>query len=117
MQSTYMYGQWQDVPHDFNEVADAVERETTGMPSPAASTKQSKADSLMESVCNIAVGFVISWAVWIWIVAPIMGYETGASQGFWITCIFTVTSLLRQYILRRIFNGRTIWETIRAKIA
>lgn len=119
MQSTYMYGKWDSVPHDFDEVADAIEREAMGEithPHQASAAKQSKADSFMESVCNIAVGFVISWMVWIWIVAPIMGYDTHAGEGFWITCIFTVTSLIRQYVLRRIFNGRTIWESIRAKV-
>jgi hypothetical protein len=78
--------------------------------------RQHKMDSLMESVCNIAVGFIISWAVWMWIVAPLFNIPTNHGTGFLITCVFTVTSLARQYIIRRLFDGHTIWETIRDKI-
>lgn len=77
--------------------------------------KQHRMDSLMESVTNTAVGFIISWAVWVWVVAPLFGFHNGAATSFLVTCIFTVTSLIRQYILRRVFDGKTIWETIRAK--
>jgi len=82
-----------------------------------ASAKQHKMDSLMESICNVAVGFFISWAVWAWIVAPLFKLPTSTSMGFLVTCVFTVTSLIRQYVIRRLFNGKTIWETIRAKTA
>jgi hypothetical protein len=79
--------------------------------------RQHKMDSFMESLCNIAVGFIISWAVWMYVVAPLFNLPTNHGTGFLITCVFTVTSLARQYILRRLFDGRTIWETISAKIA
>ena len=82
-----------------------------------AQAKQHKMDSLMESVCNVAVGFFISWAVWVFIVAPMFGFSNSVGTSFLVTCVFTVTSLIRQYVIRRLFNGKTIWEAIRAKIA
>lgn len=77
--------------------------------------KQHKMDSLIEAVLNTAVGFIISWAVWVWVVAPLFGFNNGAGTSFLVTCIFTVTSLLRQYFIRRLLDGKTIWEFIRAK--
>jgi len=68
---------------------------------------QSRLGSLLESVANTATGFVISWLVWMLVVAPLYGYATTAHQSFWITAIFTVTSLARSYLWRRFFNRRT----------
>ncbi len=65
---------------------------------------QSQKHSVVEAVVNTAVGFAISWAVWVFIVAPLFDIPYHHGQGFAITCIFTVTSLLRSYVLRRIFN-------------
>jgi hypothetical protein len=84
---------------------------------PLTPAGQHRMDSFMESLCNIAVGFIISWCVWVWVVAPLFNYHNDAGTSFLITSIFTVTSLIRQYVLRRVFDGKTIWETIRAKIA
>lgn len=79
--------------------------------------KQSKLDSFLEASSNTAVGFFISWGVWVFIVAPLFGFETGAGGSFLITCIFTVTSILRSYLLRRWFDGRSIYHVLKGKIA
>lgn len=60
--------------------------------------------SAIEAITNTAVGFFISWAVWVWVIVPVFDIPYHGGQGFAITCIFTVTSLLRSYVLRRIFN-------------
>lgn len=65
---------------------------------------QSHKHSVIESVVNTGSGFLISWAVWVWIAAPLFDIPYEHGQGFAITCIFTVTSLIRGYVLRRIFN-------------
>jgi len=64
---------------------------------------QSKLESFAESVADIAIGFVLSVIVWMYIVAPIVGVESNAGQAFWVTCIFTVSSLARRYFTRRFF--------------
>lgn len=65
---------------------------------------QAQRHSVLEAVVNTAVGFLISWAVWVWVVAPLFDIPYHGGEGFAITCIFTVTSLARSYVLRRIFN-------------
>lgn len=111
-QPIYMYGNvWDDWSSDVEDIDNYA-------PEPVVvAGKQHRMDSLMESVCNIAVGFFISWAVWLWVVAPLFGFSQDGKTSFLITCIFTVTSLIRQYVLRRIFDGKTIWETIRGRFA
>ena len=79
--------------------------------------KQSHADSVMESVANVGTGFIISLGVMAFIVSPLFGFHTNAGENLAITGIFTVTSLLRSYVLRRVFNGRTIWQTIKDTFA
>jgi len=66
--------------------------------------EQTKLVSLIEAMMNVFTGFFISWAVWLVIVAPLFGYDTGYAKAFGITTIFTISSLLRAYIIRRWFN-------------
>jgi hypothetical protein len=65
---------------------------------------QTKLHSLIEASLNTASGFVLSWCMWIWLVAPLFGIQSDAKQSFWITTIFTVTSVIRSYIWRRAAN-------------
>lgn len=67
--------------------------------------RQTKLESLLEAVVNIAFGFLLSWLTWIFII-PIFfeGVGGNASQGFWITVVFTVVSLARMYVWRRLFE-------------
>ncbi len=73
---------------------------------------QSKKDSFLEQTFNISIGFVLSMAVWEWIVAPLIfaGYLTVEST-FAITLIFTIVSFVRGYILRRYFNGKVVFSS------
>ena len=64
-------------------------------------------ESLMEAKTNIAIGFVISWLVWVLAIVPLWGFPFKLFDSVLITCIFTVTSLARQFVVRRWFNGRS----------
>lgn len=66
---------------------------------------QSRIESAIEASANIGSGFIIAWAAWVFIV-PLIWPElaTPASQGFWITVLFTFISFTRSYVWRRIFN-------------
>ncbi len=64
---------------------------------------QSKKGSLTEIGLNTASGFVVSFAITSFLL-PYM-VTVGA---FGITCIFTVVSLVRSYVWRRIFNKRMV---------
>ena len=74
--------------------------------------KQHRMDSLMEAVTNTALGFVISLITWHF-VAAWMGIPMTMAENLLITGIFTVVSIVRGYVLRRAFDGRTIWQEIK----
>lgn len=65
---------------------------------------QSRWLSFVEAVASTAVGFVISMAL-VSVVLPAFGYLVSAPDAFWITSIFTVSSIARSFIVRRLFNG------------
>lgn len=76
---------------------------------------QSRFDSWLEAITNTAVGFIISLIV-LWLVAWAFHLRTSPAENILITLIFTIASILRQYILRRLFNGRSIGAVIVAKL-
>jgi hypothetical protein len=56
-----------------------------------------------ETFIGTAIGFSVSWAATPFILAA-FGYRAGAGTAFGITAIYTVLSLLRGYLVRRLFN-------------
>jgi hypothetical protein len=66
---------------------------------------QTKTKSLLETVLNTATGFGVSYILWKWILVPMIdaGY-LAHDQSFIITMIFTIASLTRSYIWRRLGN-------------
>lgn len=65
---------------------------------------QSRHHSLLESLTNTAVGFVLSYLT-LWAIYHLFWHkEYDFGEGFWITMIFTLLSILRGYFLRRLFN-------------
>ena len=65
---------------------------------------QTRLISLIEAMLNTASGFIISW-IMTFTVIPLFGYNVTISEGFGITVIYTVVSLVRSYLWRRYFNG------------
>lgn len=66
---------------------------------------QSRKHSLFESLVNTAIGFLVSMLTWV-IVARLYGIPMTWADNLGITAIFTIVSIARQYVLRRIFNRR-----------
>lgn len=64
---------------------------------------QSKKHSLIEAITNTAVGFGIS-LLSIFIILPLVGIESTPGKNVVITLYFTVISIVRGYVLRRVFN-------------
>ena len=69
---------------------------------------QKKSHSALEAIFNTVIGFGISMVANL-IVLPIFGYKVGVSQAFWIGIIFTLISIVRSYVLRRLFNRIMLW--------
>lgn len=73
----------------------------------ATHRSQTYLESLWEAKSNVFAGFLISWGVWMWIITPLWGFPFQPLDGLMITGVFTVTSLIRQFIIRRWFNKRS----------
>lgn len=65
---------------------------------------QTRLQSIIEANVNLMVGFGISWAANVWVVPSLFGVAMSAKQGFGMVVLFSVLSLIRQYVLRRVFN-------------
>lgn len=73
---------------------------------------QSRLDSVLESILNIFIGaFVALLAQLLWF--PIIGKEFTLTENIFTTAVFTIVSFSRSYCIRRAFNGRSIYKTIR----
>jgi hypothetical protein len=68
----------------------------------ARRVQQSRRMSLIETCVSIAIGFVVSMVIQA-AVLPAFGHDITLAQNFWITCIFTVASIVRGYLVRRYF--------------
>ncbi|MFN3576183.1 MAG: hypothetical protein ACK4TJ_04285 [Tabrizicola sp.] len=66
--------------------------------------KQSRLMSLVEAVANVIVGYVLAIATQI-VVFPWFGIETGLTEHLTIGLVFVGVSLVRGYLLRRLFEA------------
>jgi len=66
---------------------------------------QSKQRSFVEAWINIAIGFGINFVANM-VVFPSMGYKLTVHDGLVVGVIFTLISLVRQYIIRRWMNKK-----------
>lgn len=66
---------------------------------------QTRLESLLEQFINLGSGFIIAYAIWRWVLRPLIyaGYMT-IDDSMMITIIFTVVSIVRGYVWRRLFN-------------
>ena len=68
---------------------------------------QSRWMSLVESVTNIVVGYCLAVLTQV-LVFPLFGLSVSLSENLGIGAVFTVVSLVRSFVLRRIFNGLSV---------
>ena len=66
---------------------------------------QSKLMSLIESMTNVAIGMVVSFFGQI-VVSHWYNLPLNVAQNMQIVLFFTVLSVARSYVLRRVFNRR-----------
>ena len=65
--------------------------------------KQSKAKSLIETITQITIGYLINVGMYL-IILPLFGFDVTVSQSFQVSAMFTLVSLVRLYVIRRVFN-------------
>ncbi len=66
--------------------------------------KQSRAMSLAEAVANVIVGYGIAVVTQI-LIFPVFGLHTTLAQNLKMGAVFTVVSIARSYVLRRVFEA------------
>jgi len=64
---------------------------------------QSKRNSAFEAVTNVAIGYLVSVLANV-LILPLFGYNVTIGDSFAIGLAFTLVSLARSYVLRRVFN-------------
>ena len=74
-------------------------------------TSQTRSMSLVESIANTGAGFALSLLIQISLFS-LMSIETTTTQNLLMSGVFTVASLVRGYLMRRLFiwweSGTTI---------
>ena len=74
-------------------------------------TSQTRSMSLIESIANTGAGFLVSLVLQISLFS-LMSIETTTTQNLLMSGVFTVASLVRGYLMRRLFiwweSGTTI---------
>ena len=59
--------------------------------------------SLYEVWTNIFVGFGLNYFANL-LIFPLFGMHISHANNFWMGCIYTAISLVRSFVLRRVFN-------------
>ena len=67
--------------------------------------RQSRLESLIEAVMNVAIGYGVALLSQM-AIFPMFGIYVPFSTNLWIGAWFTAISLARSYIIRRWFNAR-----------
>ena len=79
--------------------------------------KQSRMDSVMEAVTNTAVGLAVSQVANLLVLPLVFGVPVSQGQALLLGVIYTAISLVRSYLLRRAFNGRSVWQAVKGVMA
>ena len=68
---------------------------------------QTKKQSLIESITQTIIGMIVSLCIQL-VIYDILNIKVTFAQNLIITFVFLVSSILRGYIIRRIFNNKKI---------
>lgn len=77
---------------------------------------QSKIDSILEALTNIAIGAsiaLIAQLVWF----PILDKQFTLTENIATTAFFTLVSFARSYWIRRAFDGKSVYQSIKKRLA
>lgn len=71
---------------------------------------QTKKGSIIEVLINILIGYVVAVTAQAFIF-PFFGFHATIKENLTIGLFFTVVSIVRSYLLRRLFNRLRCFET------
>lgn len=64
---------------------------------------QAKRHSFIESIVNVLVGYGVAVLCNLWVL-PLFGFNVSWHDSALMAVLFTVVSVVRSYLLRRLFN-------------
>jgi hypothetical protein len=64
---------------------------------------QTVKDSIMEAWTNIAIGFTFNYFA-NFLILPLVDAQLSAESNFYLGCIYTAISFIRQFFVRRMYN-------------
>lgn len=67
------------------------------------SSSQTKRQSAIETVTSVAIGYLVAIGSQV-VIFPLFGLAVSFSDNLLIGAFFTVVSIIRGYLIRRIFN-------------
>jgi hypothetical protein len=70
-----------------------------------AGAGQSPRSSIIEAWVNLCIGFSVNFTANLFIL-PLVGASFTASENWWLGCVYTAISIIRQYAIRRWFNAK-----------
>ena len=65
---------------------------------------QTKLESLVEKVLDVISGMFVALGIWYLILIPVFDFETSFGENLSIICTFSIASIFRGYLWRRLFN-------------
>lgn len=65
---------------------------------------QSRLSSFIEQLLNVGTGFIVSLLFWTFVVVPVWDLNVNHTENLQITFCFTILSVVRGYVWRRLFN-------------
>lgn len=74
---------------------------------------QTQLASFIEACMNTASGFIISLLFWTFVVVPVWHLPVTHTQNLIITGWFTILSVARSYVWRRLFNKQWPQQWVR----
>lgn len=75
--------------------------------------RQSRMDSAMETVTNTAIGFAVAMIGNAIILPLLFGIELSGAMNVITALCYTGISIVRQFTIRRLFNGRSVWSALK----
>ena len=67
--------------------------------------RQTRMGSFIESLINIAIGYVINFTANL-LILPLIGFHITITQNLFIGLLYTIISVARSYVVRRWFEAR-----------
>lgn len=78
--------------------------------------RQARIDSFMEALVNVVIGFAINFVANVIVIPLVLNVPVNVAALGFIGAIYTVLSVVRSYVIRRVFDGRSPWQALKERL-